>query len=268
MAEITMAFVDSNPLWRQMQFVVSRGQMSLRRDLCTIFHGCIPVDAQGEFLPFTVDGEPRRGKALLDALDIVVQRAFRKRAMADIDLVFYLWTGPLSPCFGKDKMATFETYFVADKETQDEHKNPYFKLIHDAGFCARVLREMGVDDVAGFIINGHVPVKLEKGETPVKKSGRAITIDGAFAAAYGDKGFSLVLGANRMYLAQHHHFESVDAAVATGADIVPTVSDVATYATPRTVADTETGDRIRAEIDALHELVRAFEMNVVREAGV
>jgi fructose-1,6-bisphosphatase III len=267
LARLTAAFVGSGPLWRQMSFVASRGAMSLRRDRCAIFHGCVPVDERGELQAFPVDGEPRRGKALLDAFERVVQRAFRRRAAADIDLVFYLWTGPRSPCFGKDRMTTFEAYFLADPETHKETKDPYFKLLHDAGFCARVLRELGVDPERGFIVNGHVPVKLEQGETPIKRSGRAITIDGAFAAAYGDKGFSLVLDAHRIYLAQHHHFESVDAAVGRGADIVPTVSDVEVHDRARTVGDTEKGDQIRAEIEALHELVRAFETNAVRELG-
>src|SRR5204862_2499970 len=106
--------------------------------------------------------------------------------------------------------------------------------------------------------NGHVPVRLDQGEQPVKKSGRAITIDGAFAAAYGDKGFSLVLDAERMYLAQHHH-------VTPGADIIPTVSDVVVYDRPRTVGDTERGDELRSEIAALEDLVRAFETNAIRE---
>ena len=122
-----------------------------------------------------------------------------------------------------------------------------------------------VDEQRGFIVNGHVPVKLEQGEAPIKKSGRAITIDGAFAAAYGDKGFSLVLDAQRMYLAQHHHFEGADAAVEGGADIVPTVSDVQTYDRARTVADTETGDALRAELGALHDLIAAFETGQIRE---
>nr|HEX4315121.1 fructose-bisphosphatase class III [Kofleriaceae bacterium] len=265
LARLTRSFVTSAPLWRHMQFVLQHGQMSLRRDLTAIFHGCVPVDDAGAFLAMTVDGEPRAGKALFDALDVVVQRAFREHAEPDIDLVYYLWTGPLSPCFGKDKMATFETYFIADKDTHKETKNPYFKLIHDAGFCARVLREFGVDEQRGFIVNGHVPVKLEQGEAPIKKSGRAITIDGAFAAAYGDKGFSLVLDANRTYLAQHHHFDGVDAAVEAGTDIVPTVSDVQVYDQPRTVADTETGDAVRAEIVALNELIAAFEVGAIRE---
>jgi fructose-1,6-bisphosphatase-3 len=269
LGELTQAFVTSRALWSQMSFVVSRGQMSLRRDLCAIFHGCVPVDDRGEPLAFVIDGEPRRGKALFDAIEVVVQRAFRKGAEgvaeADRDLVFYLWTGPLSPCFGKDRMATFETYFVEDPRTHEETKNPYFKLIHDPAFCARILREFGVDDRNGFIVNGHVPVRLEAGETPIKKSGRAITIDGAFAAAYGDKGFSLVLDAQRIYLAQHHHFESAAAAVSRHADIVPSVADVVVHERPRTVSDTETGDEIRAEIAVLEELVRAFEVNIIRE---
>jgi fructose-1,6-bisphosphatase-3 len=269
LAELTQSFVDSRTLWSQMRFVVSHGQMSLRRDRCAIFHGCVPVDDRGEPLAFVVDGEPRRGKPLFDAIEAVVQRAFRKGAAAvtelDRDLLFYLWTGPISPCFGKDRMATFETYFVADPATHEETKNPYFSLIHDAGFCARMLREFGVDETAGFLVNGHVPVRLEAGETPIKKSGRAITIDGAFAAAYGDKGFSLVLDAQRIYLAQHHHFESAEAAVRQHADIVPTVSDVVVHERPRTVGDTETGDQIRAEIAVLEELVRAFEANIIRE---
>jgi fructose-1,6-bisphosphatase-3 len=178
-------------------------------------------------------------------------------------MLYYLWTGPLSPCFGKDRMATFETYFVADKATHKETKNPYFKLIHDHEFCVKVLRELGVSET-GYLINGHVPVKLEAGEAPIKKSKRAITIDGAFAAAYGDKGFSLVLDAQRMYLAQHTHFEGVDAVVESGADIVPTVADVEVYDRPRTVGDTEAGDAIRGEIATLEELVTAFETNLIR----
>jgi fructose-1,6-bisphosphatase-3 len=269
LAELTAAFTASRTLQRHMGFVVSHGRMSLRRDLCAIFHGCVPVDERGEPLALVVDGEPRRGKALFDAIEVLVQRAFRKGPSAvaelDRDPVFYLWTGPLSPCFGKDRMATFETYLVADRATHEETKNPYFQLIHDPAFCARMLTEFGVDPVRGFLVNGHVPVRLEAGETPIKQSGRAITIDGAFAAAYGDKGFSLVLDAQRIYLAQHHHFESAEAAVARHADIVPTVSDVVIHERPRTVGDTETGAEIRAEIAVLEELLRAFEANIIRE---
>lgn len=264
-AALVRSFVESSPLWKQMRFVASRGRMVLRRDRCAIFHGCVPVDEAGEPLALEVDGAPRRGRALFEAIEVVVQRAFRKQAADDVDLLYYLWTGPRSPCFGKDKMATFEGYFVEDPALRHEHKNPYFRLIHEPAFCARMLRELGADDTHGFLVNGHVPVKLEEGETPIKRSGRAITIDGAFAAAYGDKGFSLVLEARRMYLAQHHHFGGSDEAVTAGADIVPTVSDVVVYDRPRLVADTEKGAQLRGEIEALEALVRAFETNQIRD---
>ncbi|HSD91293.1 MAG TPA: fructose-bisphosphatase class III [Kofleriaceae bacterium] len=256
MQQLVRQFVRSPVLWRQMSFVASRGVMLARRDRCAIFHGCVPVDDNGQLLGFEIDGAPRAGRELFTAFETVVQRAFRTRNPDDIDLVFYLWTGPRSPCFGKDKMATFETYFFADQETYEETKNPYFSLIHDAGFCAHMLEELGVDPT-GYLINGHVPVKLDAGEQPIKRSHHAITIDGAFAAAYGDKGFSLVLDAQRMYLAQHHHVDE-------GGELVPTVADVETYAQPRTVGDTETGEELRAEIGALQELLQAFDSNQIR----
>jgi fructose-1,6-bisphosphatase-3 len=254
---LTASFTGSYPLARHMRFVASRGKMWLRRDQCAIFHGCVPVDEAGEPIALVLDGAPQKGRAMLDAFERVVQRAFLHAAPEDVDWLFYLWTGPRSPCFGKDRMATFETYFLDDKETQHEHKNPYFELLADPAFCGRVLKEFGVDPERGYIVNGHVPVKLDAGEQPLKASGRAITIDGAFAAAYGDKGFSLVLDAERMYLAQHHH-------LAPGADIVPTVADIERHAPPRTVGDTEIGEDIRGEIAALEELVSAFEQNLIR----
>jgi fructose-1,6-bisphosphatase-3 len=265
MARLQQSFVQSQQLWAHMKFVASHGAMWLKRDRCAIFHGCTPVDDAGEFLPLTIDGEPRKGRALLEALDRVVQRAFQRHQPDDIDMLWYLWTGPVSPCFGKDRMATFETYLVADKNTHKETKNPYFKLIHETGFCAKLCREFGIDEKQGLIVNGHVPVKLEKGETPVKKSGRAVTIDGAFSEAYGDRGYTLVLDSQRIYLAQHHHFESVDEAVSQGADIIPTVSDIEVHDRPRTIGDTEQGDVLRGQIDILEELIKAYEANQLRE---
>jgi fructose-1,6-bisphosphatase-3 len=163
-------------------------------------------------------------------------------------------------------MATFESYFVADKATHVETKDPYFKLINDAGFCSKVLEELGGDRDRGLIVNGHVPVKIEAGESPVKKSKRAVTIDGAFSEAYGDKGYTLILEAGRTALAQHHHFESVEEAVASGADIIPTVVDLETYDPPRTVAETEKGAELAREIEVLEALLHAYEEELLAES--
>ncbi|HTF88777.1 MAG TPA: fructose-bisphosphatase class III [Planctomycetota bacterium] len=265
LARIRQSFMTSSSLWKHMHFVTRHGAMWLRRDPALIFHGCVPVDESGEMLSLVVDGEARRGRALFDALERVVQRAFKDKREADLDHLWYLWTGPLSPCFGKDRMSTFETYFVADKAAHHENKNAYFKLIHEAGFCRRVLAEFGADPEHGLIVNGHVPVRPEKGEKPLKSGGNAVTIDGAFAAAYGDRGYSLVLDAARIYLAQHHHFASVDEAVVEGLDIIPSVSDIQVHERPRTVGDTEQGEELRAEIEVLEDLLRAYADNQVLE---
>jgi fructose-1,6-bisphosphatase-3 len=241
-----------------MQFVADRGGMVALRDENLIFHGCVPVDAEGELLELEVDGAPRRGRALFEALDRVVRRAFKERAPADVDLLYYLWAGPRSPLFGKDRMATFETYFVADKSTHKETKNAYFALIHEAPFCRRIAREMGALDENVLIVNGHVPVKLETGESPLKKSGLAVTIDGAFSEAYGDHGFTLVIDAEQTYLAKHHHFDSIEGAIDRGADIVPEIEVLRKHERPILVGDTRRGDDLREEIAALDQLVTAY----------
>jgi fructose-1,6-bisphosphatase-3 len=265
MDRLAQSFRESTPLWKQMSWIERRGTLFLRRDPAIIFHGCVPVDQAGALRSFPVDGEPRAGRALFEALERKVRRAFRGHAADDVDMLWYLWTGPLSPCFGKDRMATFESHFVADPAAHKETKDPYFSRIHDADFCARILAELGGDAARGLIVNGHVPVKIEQGESPVKRGGRAVTIDGAFSEAYGDKGYTLVLEAGRTALAQHHHFESVDEAVAAGADIIPRVEDLAVFERPRTVAETEKGEELAREIEVLEELLRAFEANVVEE---
>ena len=266
LSRMRQSFVSSPVLWEHMQFLARQGAMHLIRDRHLIFHGCVPVDEQGEFLAMEVDGKLLRGRELFDALDKVWHRALRKREPRDLDLLYYLWTGELSPLFGKDRMTTFEGYFVADKATHKETKNAYFRLIHEKDFCARILREFGVDDQQGLIVNGHVPVKLEAGESPVKRSGMAITIDGAFSEAYGDKGYTLVLDANRTWVAQHHHFGSVRSAITDGADIIPTIEDVRVFAETRTVSDTEEGESIRRELAMLEQLLTAYEDNVIPES--
>jgi fructose-1,6-bisphosphatase-3 len=267
MERLRRSFLASPQLWQHLRFLVERGSMWLRRDDHLIFHGCVPVDESGAFLPMVVDGEPRAGRALFDALERVVVRSPLDRAPADLDLLWYLWSGPLAPTFGKDRITTLERDLVEDAAAHHETKNPYFKLIHEAAFCERVLREFGCDPARGLIVNGHVPVKIDKGEDPIKRSGKAITIDGAFSEAYGDHGYTLVLDADRTFLGKHHHFESVEAAVREGVDIIPTITVVRTWDPPRRVADTERGAEVRGEIGLLEGLVAAYRTNALREGG-
>lgn len=258
----------SMKLREHMQWMVRHGGMWTRRNEVLFFHACVPVDDRGEPLSLAVDGKAVSGRELMDALNSVVRRAVRKRWFGldqDADWIWYLWGGPISPLFGKDKIATFESHFIADKEAQKEHKNHYFELLHDPAFVKKIGRLFGCgDDV--LIVNGHVPVKVEKGEQPVKKGGNAITIDGAFSEAYGDRGYTLVLKPDTIELAEHSAFEGVDATIAHGADILPKITKIRGYDKARTIADTHEGDTLRRRIADLEGLVRAYQEGVVREA--
>ncbi len=260
------SFLGSRILWEHMRFVERQGSMLARRDRALIFHGCLPVDDAGAPLAVPLDGAPKSGRTLFEALEREVREAFREPGSAHTDWLYFLWAAPRSPCFGKDKMATFETYFLEDPATHAETKNPYFAKIHGAAFCAEVCRELGGDPAQGLLVNGHVPVKIEKGESPLKRSGRAVTIDGAFSEAYGDRGYTLILEASGTRVAQHHHFESVTEAVERGADVIPTVQELERFAPPRTIGDTETGDDLRHEIGALEELARAYDAHELLES--
>ncbi len=267
MERMRQSFIRSSALWRHMSFVTRHGAVWLRRSEALIFHACVPVDADGKPLELEVDGKVHAGRDLCAALDSVVRRAFRGGTSAsthDVDWLWYLWTGPTSPLFGKDRMATFESYFVSDAEAKKEKKNPYFQLLNDADFCRRIAADFGVGDDA-LIVNGHVPVKIEKGDEPVKKGGNAVTIDGAFSEAYGDRGYTLLLESERVALAEHHHFESIDEAISSGADIVPKVVTLRRYDTPRRVADTEEGAVIRERIEALERLIEAYQEGEIME---
>jgi len=261
------SFVRSMRLREHMQWVVRRGAMWTRRDDALIFHACVPVDERGEPLSLSVDGRPLAGRELFDALGSIVRRAFRKRFYGidqDADWLWYLWAGPRSPLFGKDKMTTFENYFIADKSAHIEHKNPYFEHVHDADFVRRIGRLFGCgDDV--LIVNGHVPVKIEKGEHPLKRGGNCVTIDGAFSEAYGDRGYTLVLKPTGVELAEHSPFSSVEAVIDSGADIVPKMSEIRRYERPRTIGDTDEGRRTRRTIDELDALVKAYQEGIVTE---
>src|SRR5262249_32002330 len=264
-SRIRKSFLTSQTLADHVRFLVRRGAMYLCRDGHLIFHGCVPADENGEFQEMVVDGRPVRGRALFDALDRVLVRAFERPTDKDRALLWYLGCGPRSPLFGKDRITTLENDLVAEPATHKETKDPYFHLIHEPAFCDKVLAEFGVDPARGLIVNGHVPVKIDQGESPLKRSGKAITIDGAFSAAYGDHGYTLVLEPNRTYLAKHYHFDSVEAAVRDGVDIIPTVTEVRRWDPPRRVADTERGAEIRAQIALLERLIAAYRGNKLRQ---
>ncbi len=265
LTSLKSSFINSPVLWKHMTFLARKGHMALIRDHALIFHGCVPCDEAGNFLSLSIDGNPCSGRTLFDAIEVVVQRTFQSPQQRDLDLLWYLWCGPLSPLFGKDKIATFESYLIADKDTHHEHKNPYFNLIHESWFCEKVLAEFGAETNDGIIVNGHVPVKIEQGESPLKRSGKAVTIDGAFSEAYGDKGYTLVMQPDRTYLALHHHFDSVSDSIQRGTDMIPECHDIRVYPQSRTINDSEQGVLIRNQIALLELLIKAYVENKIEQ---
>jgi fructose-1,6-bisphosphatase-3 len=262
------SFTRSQKLREHMEWMVRHGGMWTRREEVLLFHACVPVEKDGTPQSLLVDGKEYSGRDLMDVLGSMVRRAMRKRWFGldqDADWLWYLWGCPQSPLFGKDKLTTFESYFVADKEAHKEHKNAYFELMHDPEFIRSIGKLFGCSDDV-LVVNGHVPVKVEKGETPLKKGGNAITIDGAFSEAYGDRGYTLVIKPDRIELAEHSPFTGIESVITSGSDIVPKVSTVREYPHPRHVRDTDQGAEIKRLISDLDDLVEAFLEGVVTEA--
>lgn len=264
------SFVSSQRLWEHMLFVVRQGSMSLVRDEALIFHGCVPTNEDGSFRKVRVAGQECSGSELFQELEKIVRRTYRagaQSAVEDLDYYYWLWAHGDSPLFGKAKMTTFERYFIAEPATHKEVKDAYFHKIHDADFCKKVGRAFGVGDEV-LIVNGHVPVQVEKGEDPVKKGGNAVTIDGAFSEAYGDHGYTLVMGPNGIRLAEHSHFESIAHFLENDDDLIPKLRELRRYQPARLLADTRESEDIQAQLSSLNSLLLAYRSGEVRESGL
>ena len=261
------SFISSERLWDHMLFVVKNGGMSLKRDEALIFHACVPTNPDGNFRSAQIGEKELSGGALFREMEQLVHRTYREGAHSvseDLDYYYWLWAHGDSPLFGKTQMTTFERYYIEDTATHLEEKDSYFHLIHDAEFCKKVGREFGADDNV-LIINGHVPVKVEKGEDPVKRGGNAVTIDGAFSEAYGDHGYTLVMGPSTIKLAQHSHFESIDHFLDCNEEPIPDLRVLRKYDQPRSVGDTHEAEDIHAQICSLNELLHAYRSGKVTE---
>ena len=261
--QLCAAFTDSERLQRHMRFFLDRGSLYKIENGNLMLHACVPLAADGSLLEVTLFGETYRGRALYDMVDASVRAAFSATDEAErkrgLDMLWYLWLGPGSPLFAKSKMATFELYLIADKAARKEVKNPFYSLLDDEAVVDGIFRDFGMDPATSRIICGHVPVKVKDGEDPVKANGRVLCIDGGFSAAYqkttGLAGFTLVSNAEGLFLDANEPLASRAAAVEGTADIRAERRVLAAYDTPRTVADTDEGARIRERIALLRTLL-------------
>lgn len=261
------SFVVSEKLHRHIGILLTRGSMHRVYNSNLLYHASMPLNSDGSLKEIAIDGKRYAGPALMNALTQKIRSAFASDTTEDdkqraIDYFWYLWCGPDSPLFDKSKMATFERYFINDKKTHVEEKGEYYKLRDREEVCDAILDAFKVDGPHRHIINGHVPVRVAKGENPIKANGKLMVIDGGFARAYhnttGIAGYTLVFHSRGFELVQHEPFTSAEDAVATGKDIVSTNRIVELSAHRMRVRDTDKGRELQTQIDELMELLYAY----------
>lgn len=272
--KLKLSFTNSEKLQQHVRFLFSNGSMYLVSNGNLLYHGCIAMNDDGSFMPFKVDGESWAGKAFMDRVDRLARQGYfaddDETKQYGMDAMWYLWSGAQSPLFGKTKMATFERYFIEDPVTHAEHKNAYYTLRNREDICCRILQEFGLNPDTAHIINGHVPVKVKKGESPVKANGKLLVIDGGFAKAYqqqtGIAGYTLVYNSYGLMLAAHEPFASTQKAIEEEVDMHPTTTILETHKGRIRVADTDVGRDLQHQIDDLRQLLQAYRVGLIKEA--
>jgi fructose-1,6-bisphosphatase-3 len=273
--KLKLSFANSEKLQRHVRFLYAKGSMYLVHNGNLLYHGCISMNPDGSFKAFNVDGEAFVAKAFMDRAERLARQAYFSTDNPDqkqygMDAMWYLWSGAQSPLYGKDKMATFERYFIEDQTTHTERKNAYYDYRDQEATSHKILEEFGLDPQTAHIINGHVPVKVKKGENPVKAGGRLLVIDGGFAQAYqaqtGIAGYTLIYNSYGLLLASHNPFESTQKAIEEELDIDSETEILETNDARIRVKDTDLGRDMQRQIEELHLLLKAYRMGLIKEA--
>lgn len=273
MERLSSAFRNCEKLQNHMRLLLDKGGLYKTYNGNLLFHGSIPLNEDGSFKEVQIYGKTYKGKALYDVLEAYVRRAFyavdKDEQRKGRDIIWYIWSGPNSPLFGKDKMTTFERYFIGDKATHKENKNAYYHLLEREDVVDAMLLEFGLNPAEGHIINGHVPVHQSDGESPVKCNGKVIVIDGGFSKAYrkvtGIAGYTLIYNSYGLILSAHQPFTSAEAAVSEETDIVSNSVSVRYTSRRRLVGDTDNGKALKERIEELIQLLEAYRRGNIKE---
>jgi fructose-1,6-bisphosphatase-3 len=274
---LVSSFLHSTKLQQHIKFMFSKGSMYKVYNNNLLYHGCILMNDDGTFKTVKLEGQEYYGKAYLDKLEEIVRDGYfnkcsTKNHQKGQDMMWYLWCGTHSPLFGKDKMTTFERYFIGDKKSCIEHKNAYYKQLETVELAKKILLEFGITSEESHIINGHVPVQVKSGETPIKANGKIIVIDGGFTKAYqkvtGIAGYTLIYNSYSLQLASHEPFEGVEKAIASEKDIVTAMNVIEMVYKRKRVKDTDIGKDIMNQIQALLTLVEYYRLGLLKEKEV
>ena len=267
------SFIHSEKLNAHINFLYSKGHIYQNFNQNVLFHGCIPMLENGEFEQVEILGKKCKGKELMEHIENVAHKAFfgdsNGKNQEAIDYMWYFWCGPKSPLFGKDKAATFERYFLNEKELHKENKNPYYEKVNKEEICNKILENFGVSVEEGHIINGHIPVKVKDGESPIRAKGKLIVIDGGFSKAYqsttGIAGYTLTYNSNGLVLAVNEPFESKQKAIECGSDIKSEIILQENVEKRKSVRDTDIGEKLSREISDLKKLLIAYREGILKE---
>lgn len=260
--DLKFSFLNSHRLQKHVDFLFEKGCMYKRYNENLLYHGCIPLDEQGNFDGMEIDGNTYMGREYLDYAERMVRKVRKGEAGQDeIDFMWYLWTGKKSPLCGRN-IKTFERTFIQDKTAWKEPTDPYYKFYHTEKTCNMILREFGLFSPLSHIINGHTPVKTVEGEEPVRANGKLIVIDGGFSQAYhkttGIAGYTLIYNSHGMRIKAHQPFESVEKVLEENKDIESTSTMFETEKDRIMVGDTDEGKEIKEEIQMLKKLLEVY----------
>ena len=273
MNSLSAAFVNSEKFQKHIRFLYSHGALYTAINGNLLYHGCIPMDEEGNFIEVDFVKGGLKGKDLMDYLDDQVRKEYYEPWNSDQtgepgDLMWYLWLGGDSPLFGKAKMTTFERLFIADKTTHKEFTRPYYKLIHRRDICENILREFNLDPAKGKILNGHVPVKIKDGESPIKGGGLLYVIDGGISKAYqkqtGIAGYTFIFNSRFMALAEHKPFSPLQED-GTQDFHSPVMKIVETMPERLLILDTDQGAQLVEKVEDLKDLIKAFKTGALKE---
>ncbi len=273
-SQLTDSFRHSEKLQKHTRFLYSKGGLYKAINGNLLFHGCIPMNTDGSLMTFTIGGKERSGKRFLDYAEKTARKAYYDpRGSAErqfgLDFLWWLWAGRNSPIFGRDRMTTFERRFIADKDTWTEPKNPYYTYYEDPQVCDRLLAEFGLVGDHCHIINGHVPVKVRKGESPVKGGGKLLVIDGGFSRAYqstsGIAGYTLIYNSRHYRMVSHQPFAGKWNAVHKNDDIENDSVVFEKLETRMRVSQTDEGTELQTRVDDLLMLLEAYRTGAVTE---
>lgn len=272
--QLVTSFTNSYKLQRHMRFLYGVGSIYFVCNGNLMFHGCVPMDKDGSFLTLEINGNTVRGRELFDTADRLARLGYYAPAgspekEAGMDFLYFLWCGRNSPLFGRDHITTFERLFIEDETTWKEADNPYYRMINDPSFANKLFEEFELNPAIGHIINGHVPVATQKGESPIKGGGKIIVIDGGFCKAYqaktGIAGYTLIYDSHGMRIAAHEPFAGVEAAILNNSDILSQEEVFDAQQERLKVSDTDAGARLEQRTHDLKKLLAAYRSGVIKQ---